>query len=322
VLCRLSDFLIESLLRWRHRRFDSGKIASVQIAIPVISVGSITIGGSGKTPAVLAILSLLEQANIAAAVLSRGYRRKTKGPQLIPHAGLAHDLAADYGDEPMLFRRYFPDIPVAVAAKRAEGAHLLKALQPRLILLDDGFQHRFLHRDLDILVFKKEFQGASACYFPCGELRDGLFRLKAASLILLEKGAPSTVKDFLSAFAPLIEYEMIPNLPEKDLLKEPIAAFCGVANPKRFFQTVAELGISAELELAFRDHITYSPRIIKRLNALKVSSFFTTEKDFVKLPPEFLNQNRVAAIRWGMEISEKNILLDIMKAVLNKRYIE
>ena len=322
MLCRLNDFFAEKLLRWRHQRFDTGRITTTSVPVPIISVGSISIGGSGKTPAILALLYLLQQEKIAPAVLSRGYRRKIKGARLIPTMGAMHQLAADYGDEPLLFRYHFPEIPLAVAEKRIEGARLLLPVKPEIILLDDGFQHRFLQRDLDILVFKKEFAGSSARYFPCGELRDALFRLEAASLILLEKSASPELRGFLKQFAPIFDYEMVPQPPDSSLLKEPIAAFCGVASPKRFFETVKELGVLVADEIAFRDHTVYSPKILTRLQSLNARTYITTEKDFVKLPPYFLNQNYVQPIRWEMRISDSHKLLEKIKVVLNKYYIE
>lgn len=174
------------ILKIRHALYDSGRIKSVQHPIPVISVGNITVGGTGKTPMVEYLVNLL-QGNCRVAVLSRGYKRKGKGFHLVTE----DDTAVIAGDEPLQIKRKFPAVLVAVDADRNHGVEQLLALpdgqRPELILLDDGFQHRRLKPSTDIVLVDYKRPIFKDNLLPAGHLRDLPEQIRRADAVVITK---------------------------------------------------------------------------------------------------------------------------------------
>ncbi|HDT12412.1 MAG TPA: tetraacyldisaccharide 4'-kinase, partial [Candidatus Marinimicrobia bacterium] len=246
---KIADYIIKT----RHDQYNTGKKVSYKIHTPVISTGSLTIGGAGKTPLTLYIARLLTQQNIHFSILSRGYRRHSKGLHVISIKNDSASEALKYGDEPVMIKQILPDIPVIVCEDRYTGAKFIEdTFKPQIILLDDGFQHRKLRRDLDILIFKKDFKGIKAGYYPFGDLRDSLKRLKEANFIFLEKGVSPEVKSFLQEKSHIIPFNISYSLTEKIRdNKKDITAFCGIAKPERFLETLTGLGFSPRIFIQF-----------------------------------------------------------------------
>ena len=173
-------------LKVRNRLYDSGRIKSVQHAVPVISVGNITAGGTGKTPMVEYLAGLL-QGGQRVAVLSRGYKRKSKGFRLVG----VEDTAAQAGDEPLQIKRKFPDVLVAVDKDRNHGVEQLLALpedrRPDVVLLDDGFQYRRLKPQLDIVLVDYSRPVFQDNLLPIGTLRDLPEQIGRAGVVVVTK---------------------------------------------------------------------------------------------------------------------------------------
>jgi len=312
---QIADYFI----RKRHDRYNTGKKASHKVRTPVISTGSLTIGGAGKTPLTHYIARLLYQQNISFSILSRGYGRKSKGLHEIINQNDSVSEACKYGDEPLMLKQLLPDIPVIVCEDRYTGARYIEdKYKPRIILLDDGFQHRRLRRDLDVLIFKKDFKGTEAGYYPFGDLRDSLKRLKEANFIFLEKMASSDVKSFLQEKSHIISFEFSYSLSEKirDKNKD-ITAFCGIAKPDRFLETMKILGLSPRFFIPFPDHVHYTPSRIRRLIKTESKSFITTQKDYVKLPAEFKTGYEINTIEMEIIPDKPDILLTSIKNLVN-----
>jgi len=260
----------------RNSLFDHGVLQSRRLQQPVISVGSLSSGGAGKTPFVIALGELLQSRGIRFDVLSRGYRRKTRGVLVVEPGG----SAADFGDEPLLIARRL-SVPVIVGERRYEAGRVAEQkFQPQLHLLDDGFQHRSLARNFDIVLLAAG--DSHDRLLPSGRLREPLGSLERADAVALPAG--------VAAEHPALRQKPIWRI-ERQLLLQNVAptpiAFCGIARPEQFFAQLRAAGVSPAAQLSFGDHHAYDQNDIQRLLAararLQAGGFLTTEKDAVNL---------------------------------------
>jgi len=260
----------------RNRLFDLGVLSSRRLEQPVISVGNLSVGGSGKTPFVIALGELLKTRGIHFDVLTRGYGRKTRGVLIAEPDG----AAADFGDEPLLIARRL-GVPVIVGESRYEAGRVAEQkFHPQLHILDDGFQHRSLARDFDIvLMIERDFDDR---LLPSGRLREPLSSLARADVVVMPPGLPTDHPALRQKPIWRIERELVlPNPPSSPVV------FCGIARPKQFFGQVRTAGVAPAAEIEFRDHHAYNRSDIARLldirDKFSASGFLTTEKDAVNL---------------------------------------
>jgi len=262
----------------RNSLFSRGVLQSRRLEQPVISVGGLSAGGAGKTPFVIALGELLKARGIRFDVLSRGYRRKTRGVLVVEPDG----TAADFGDEPLLIARRL-DVPVIVGERRYEAGRVAEQkFQPQLHLLDDGFQHRSLYRDFDIVLLAvSDFHDR---LLPSGRLREPLSSLERADAVVLPSGLAADHPALGQKPVWRIGRELVlPALPGTPFV------FCGIARPEQFFAQVNAAGITSAAQFSFGDHHAYDQSDIQRLRAarmkLDAGGFLTTEKDAVNLGP-------------------------------------
>ncbi len=257
-------------VQWRNRRFNTGKNSIYSAEIPVISVGNVSAGGTGKTPFVRMITALCRENNIIPAVISRGYGRKTHGV-VIAGNGLHGIIASadEAGDELLL---HAADGIAVAAEKRIDGCRTAQKLGATLCVLDDGFQHRQLRRDLDIVLLDTETLNGRA--IPFGVLREPLANIRRAHIVALHDGiSPERAKKLpLNPNSLLIRYttkigaayalgqtdRLAPNLTEKML------ALCGIARPYRFFSAI-ENNFAIVGKIAMSDHVHFNGRIVKKI---------------------------------------------------------
>ena len=261
----------------RNRLYDRGTLRAKRLRAPVVSIGSLSAGGAGKTPFLVLLGGLLKQRGLAFDVLSRGYGRRTKGVALVDPNGSPQE----FGDEPLLIVRKL-DVPVIVGEDRyAAGRFAEEKFAMQAHLLDDGFQHRRLARDFDIvLVTEQDLQDS---LLPIGRLREPLSSLSRASAIVLMDGV---VADRMSPrgsqLVVAVSRSIVP--PET---RDECFAFCGIARPQNFFAELRNAGVRVAGTRAFRDHHLYSAADIQLLLSLRQQSgattFVTTEKDVVNL---------------------------------------
>jgi len=260
----------------RNGLYDRGLLRAQKLQRPVVSVGNLTTGGSGKTPFVIALGELLKARGISFDVLSRGYRRKTRGVLVVEPDG----SAADFGDEPLLISRRL-GVPVIVGESRYEAGRVAeKKFEAQFHVLDDGFQHRSLARDYDIVLMTgQEFEDR---LLPAGRLREPVSSLKRADAVVLPE--ESAVDH--QALDGKIVWKMRRQISLAGASRSPVV-FCGIARPQQFFAQVRAAGIVPANEIAFRDHHGYRTVDIRRLQAAKAQfradGFVTTEKDAVNL---------------------------------------
>ena len=265
----------------RNTLFDRGVLSSRRLERPVVSVGNLSLGGAGKTPFVIALGELLKARGIRFDVLTRGYGRKTRGVLIVETDG----NAADFGDEPLLIARRL-GVPVIVGESRYEAGRVAELkFQPQLHILDDGFQHRSLVRDFDIvLMTERDFDDR---LLPSGRLRETLSSLRRADAIVLPRDLSAqemVIKS--SALQGKLIWQMNREIVMPAALLAPIV-FCGIARPQQFFAQVRAAGIAPAAEIEFRDHYAYDRSDIARLLAMRgnlgAGGFLTTEKDAVNL---------------------------------------
>jgi tetraacyldisaccharide 4'-kinase len=281
----------------RNMLFDRGILKSRRLERPVISVGNLSVGGSGKTPFVIALGELLKARGTRFDVLSRGYGRKTRGVLVVERDG----KAADYGDEPLLMARRL-GVPVIVGESRYEAGRVAeKKFQSQMHILDDGFQHRSLYRDFDmVLMTGQDFNDR---LLPSGRLREPLSSLRRADAIVLPG-------DFSGAGFENILGKPVWRMRREIAVSADMVApvvFCGIARPQQFFAEVRAAGITPAAEVKFRDHHSYDRSDIERLltmrDKLGADGFLTTEKDEVNLGPlqAELKPFAVAALKLTLE---------------------
>jgi tetraacyldisaccharide 4'-kinase len=278
----------------------------------VISVGNVSAGGSGKTPFVILLGELLKARGIKFDVLSRGYGRKTRGVKLVEPNGLPQD----FGDEPLLIARRL-QVPVVVGEDRYEAGRLAESrFGPQVHLLDDGFQHRGLARDFDIVLVTPE-DGRDRL-LPAGRLREPLRALQRADAVVLASGAAPEAFPLKSKMVWRVRRGIVPqSIPERAVV------FCGIARPQNFLLQLRAAGIEPVAEALFRDHYAYTEKDIRDLLELRKRSeaggFVTTEKDAVNLGGYLDALAPLAVVPVKMELSDGDNVVDTMLRVMEGR---
>jgi tetraacyldisaccharide 4'-kinase len=267
--------LYGAVVHTRNQLYDRGSLTIRRLQAPVVSIGNLTVGGSGKTPFVIALGELLKQRGIPFDVLSRGYARATKGVALVDPEGSPRD----FGDEPLLIARKL-HVPVIVGEDRYAAGQFAEAkLGLQLHLLDDGFQHRRLARDFDIVLITPT--DATDRLLPAGRLREPLSSLSRANAIVLTN---DTSCDGIPLSGQLWRAQR-GIVPPKT--KDPCFAFCGIARPQAFFDQLRAAGITLAGTRSFHDHHYYSDSDVRRLLELRKAcgaiAFLVTEKDAINL---------------------------------------
>lgn len=282
----------------RAALYGSGLLRPTGLSCRVISVGNITAGGTGKTPVTMLLASFLRSKGRRAVILSRGYRRKGSGVALVSDLDKILLSPEEAGDEPYLMALRLPGVPVVVAADRVEGGrYAIEKFRPDFIILDDGFQHMRLKRDLNILLVDGQEGFGNGYLLPRGVLRepvggirraDAVFvkgkRLKdSAADLLKEKSIPSL--SFTYNATSVYVLETGERVPAVSLKGKTFVAIAGLAKPESFFSTLEELGVVTAKSLAFPDHHSYTQHDLELIKkeAGPHGAVITTEKDGVKL---------------------------------------
>lgn len=288
----------------RNTLYDRGIFSVHRLARPVISVGNLSVGGSGKTPFVIALGELLKQRGISFDVLSRGYGRDSRQTEIVDPQG----PSAQFGDEPLLIARKL-NVPVVVSADRYQAGLLAeKKFSSRLHLLDDGFQHRRLHRDFDLVLLPKN--DVSARLLPAGPLREPLSSLRRADFVVLFDPV-----DLPNIKARILKAKRVVTL---DRARGKAFVFCGIARSRQFFDAVKSLGVEIAGKWSLGDHIRYRQADVDELLRAKqrcgADFCLTTEKDLVNLGPlaERLQPLRIAELQVELEAPEHmlNVILE------------
>ena len=288
-----------SIVALRNELYDRQIFSIHRLARPVVSIGNVSVGGSGKTPFTIALGRLLKQHGIAFDVISRGYKRSSTEVAVVDPNGSPEQ----FGDEPLLIARKL-QVPVIVGADRYQAGLFAEKRFPetRLHLLDDGFQHRRLHRDFDIVMLPAA--DLEDTLLPVGRLRESLSALQRADALVLDPGVkpPDGAKTI---------WRVRRKLSDETKLPQRLVAFCGLARPQQFFDALRQAGAELVDTAVFPDHHRYSKRDIDHLLQLqektKAEGFATTEKDAMNLGKLRLPETKIVALQMELEDPDEAI---------------
>jgi tetraacyldisaccharide 4'-kinase len=296
----------------RNALYDRRWLPAHTLVGSVISVGNLSVGGSGKTPFVILLGELLKARGIRFDVLSRGYGRRTRGVLQVDPGGLPRD----FGDEPLLIARRL-QAPVLVGEDRYEAGQFAEArFGAQIHLLDDGFQHRTLARDFDIVLVTPE--DARDRLLPLGRLREPLRGLRRADAVVLTSGASPESLPLEGKTVWRVRRAIIAqNIPPRPVV------FCGIARPQNLLLQLRAAGVAPVAEAFFRDHHAYSEKDVRDLLQLKQRSeaggFITTEKDAVNLGGYLDALAPLAVVPVKMELASAANAVDTILRVIDER---
>jgi tetraacyldisaccharide 4'-kinase len=305
-------------VRIRNRHYDRSG-SSRKASLPVISVGNLTVGGTGKTPIVAWLAERLIAAGFKPAVVSRGYGGSAgKGPRVVTKGS----TASECGDEPCLLASRLRGAVVLVGSDRHTAAESAKGNGADVVLLDDGFQHRRLARDLDILLLDGGRPFGNGRLLPAGPLREPLASMKRADVIVAtgsdSRDSASRIEELVrpyNAAAPVFGSRSR-RAGFFDADRRPVAAparavaFCGIARPERFRTDLQAAGVDVIAFSSFSDHHRFSTRELRELMELarvEEAALATAEKDLARLDPA--DDLQPVALRIEAEIFEEEVFL-------------
>ncbi len=303
----------------RNAFYDHGILKQQRLHGPVVSIGNLCVGGTGKTPFTQLLGDLLIQRGIEFDVLSRGYGRESTGIKVVDPDGLPQE----FGDEPLLLAKYFaakkPDNPpkVIVGADRYEaGRFAEQKFGPKLHVLDDGFQHRRLARDFDIVLLAPD--DADQVLLPVGRLREPLTALKRAHAVVATDEVNIQVFPVVPPFVWRVDRDIA--LPEQINRGMRVLAFCAIARPHRFFKDLRRHGLEPVAELTFRDHHRYAApdveKIVRESASSRADCCVTTIKDMMNLGNLVHRLAPLYAVRLSLKLREADSALEEILTVV------
>lgn len=299
----------------RNYFYDYGLIKISKVKRPVISVGNITAGGTGKTPMTIHLAEKARARGFKPGIVSRGYGRSSRGYQVVHNGREFKETVESSGDEPYLMARLLKDVPVVVSENRVDGAErLIQDYAVDIILVDDGFQHRRFFRDVNILLLNVLEKKNAYHMLPMGLLREPLSNIGRADYIFFTKGdgkdRPPKVDKYVDKIIEVnISYKlkkyMDGRLVDAEIPGFELFAFCGIAHPQEFFDSIRSYGIRISNSLHFFDHVIYDKKakskIIESISN-KGKGLITTEKDLVKLSDSFLDRFNVYILTMNFDV--------------------
>jgi tetraacyldisaccharide 4'-kinase len=321
---RVAEVPYTMAMRLRNRRYDAGRAEMHQVSVPVVSIGNLTLGGTGKTPMVAWIARWLRNHDVRVTLVSRGY-----GAQ-----------EGSRNDEALELEQILPDVPHLQNRDRVAAARLaIEEFACQMILLDDGFQHRRLARDLDIVLLDATQPFGYGHVFPRGTLREPFDSLARAGVValsradMIDQAARQEIRRRVERYTPQAAWVEVRHRPRvlrsargdemaiESLGGKRVAAFCGIGNPRGFRHTLESCGYQIADFRSFADHHAYSRGDVEELaqwtNSLGVEAAVCTHKDLVKIGIETLGQTPLWALAVGLEfLSGQSELEARLRAVL------
>lgn len=301
-------YVIWKIADFYYTRLKKGAL----LESPVISVGNITLGGTGKTPFILYLLEMLLAKNKKVLVLSRGYGGSKTGVVMDEDG---------FSDEVRLLKRRFPKVEILAGKDRLKNyfRYIENNAPPDIVILDDGFQHRKICRDIDIVMFDGELLIGNGALFPAGPLREPLSSVsKRADMVILKDGSNEAISKAKSWFSEkrVINFRVKGiklvdlswhSFDCESLKNKNVVAFCGIGNPESFRKTLLNFSIPFSDFVAFNDHINYTAKELKMLASKSADYYITTEKDAVKLAGNWFDKAKLLILVPEFE-AEENIL--------------
>jgi len=315
-----------------HRAaYERGWLRPARLPCRVVSVGSPTVGGSAKTPLAAWLARELHRRGRRVVLASRGYGRAGRDPVVVVSDGRAILCpAAEAGDEPLLLAAHAPGVPVIVGARRdAVGQRAIAAFGAEIIVLDDGFHHHRLARDVDLIALDGTAGLGNARVLPRGPLREPIATLsRAHALVTVDGPLPAQDEERLARVAPAIQRVAATRSPRslrplgggpprqpRDLQGRDVGMLCGIARPASFRRTLESLGARVVAERTYPDHHRYRAGDLRSLGAAH-GVWVTTEKDAVKLDEAWLSNTELWVLGSGLRVAGGDAFLDWLEAEL------
>ncbi|NQV16620.1 tetraacyldisaccharide 4'-kinase [bacterium] len=282
----------------RNLFFNLGIFKIHRVGTPIISVGNITVGGSGKTILVQSIIEYFIAHKKRPAVLSRGYGRTSRGLFLVADENSILGTSLSAGDEAFIIAQNFPGIPVVVSEDRVMGAKYLgKSFSPDVIILDDGFQHRRLYRDLDVLLLDTPANFHNHM-LPWGRLRESPRNIGRADQIIYSKnGLRANAFENLTLSLDVCVYDQNGNQLMLENLSGNYGMFAGLGNPECFFDSLQQIHGPTEIQIVLPDHAQYNESQLNLIRSNSCDYWITTQKDYFKLDAGFIKEHTVYYIK-------------------------
>lgn len=323
------------LIRARNLLYFLGWARAKRLPCAVVSVGNLTVGGTGKTPTTLWLAQALERSGYRVGILSRGYKRSGKGPVLLaPGFGksfLTEESPFAAGDEPVMMARLFGQ-RVGVGRKRHDvGERLLREQETDVLLLDDGFQHRQLKRDVDLLLLGADWQGS---LLPAGPFREPRGALRRADFLLVTGAKEEWARLLRRRPAEIIFYgslkpkalfgldgESWKEYPLSLLDRSKILAVSAIADPAPFYRAIHDWEGEIVDSIEFADHHSYTTKDWQRINraARNADLIVTTEKDILKLVRFPFARQKLLALRVEMVVENGEVLVAAVERAIDAK---
>lgn len=328
------------IVRGRNQLYDRRWFPSTQLSpLKIISVGNLTVGGAGKTPTTLWLAHALSSRGHKVGIITKGYKGNTTEVTVVGTNGRPLAIPDEVGDEAVMLARLFPGVVIAGRDRVASAQFARDQLGLEIVILDDGFQHRRLNRQVDLLLFNGGKDLDNRWLLPAGPFREPLSVVRRADIILVTKTQRATNPtarrrgwEALSQKKPVYYGEMKPlalvsserrewrEWPLSELSGKRILALTGIADPTPFYHSLQEWGVETAEILEFPDHHRYSQTDWHTISAVgqKVDLIVTTEKDLVKLERYPFATGKLVALRVQLAIQQADRLLaDIERQLMN-----
>ena len=314
----------------RNKLFDKGFFEARELECKVVSVGNLTVGGSGKTPMTLYLAEYFRDKGFKPVILSRGYKGKISGVSIVTDGNKIFLGPEESGDEPYLMATKLKEVPIIVSRNRYEGGLVaIKEFDPDVIILDDGFQHRGLKRDLNIVLVDSVRNFGNEYLVPRGILREPVKSIGRADLMMLKGGDDSADMSFNKS---IVKFSYAPkgifagnsgSEEDVEFLKgKNVITVSAIASPKGFVSTVEKIGAVIKENLIYTDHYDYEEEDLEEINDIALkndnSIVVTTEKDYVKLNGLSGSLKNVWVLKVGVQIDsgEEELLEKIEEKIL------
>jgi tetraacyldisaccharide 4'-kinase len=343
--------LYELAVRLKIAAYETNYLRPKRLRAAVISVGNVTLGGTGKTPIVEYLARYLASEGRSVAILTRGYRRSTRGQQVLNAPGATQQAMTDrvadadahlnYGDEPVMLARMLPEVPIVIDADRFEAGRRAEEMGADVVILDDGYQHLRLSRDLNLLLLDATDPFGGSEMVPFGRLREPLYALKRADAIIITRanrafdqgpllgairyccGDAVPILYFYSAITRLRHLATGAVYDVAEFAGWKASLLCGIGNPEAFAEDVLEAGISVVAEHFYRDHHVYGQAdvdsIEQKARTAAADLIITTEKDSVRLEGLKFGEVPVYAAQLEIQSEDEIRLKSLVLRTLHKR---
>ncbi len=339
IAAHILSFFYLFIVNFRNWLYDNKILKEARLACPVISVGNITVGGTGKTPCVILLARMLQEKGLKPAVISRGYGGRKTGPANVVSDG--HNILLDSeiaGDEPVLLAHRLKGVPVITGAKRIiTGKTAIEQFGADVLLCDDAMQHRQVFRDVNLVLLDSKAIKGNHHVLPRGKLREPIKGIRRASAVLFTRADETTQTD--ETLIHMIHREKIPvfksihriedilsgdektQMPASALEGKTVYAFCGIANPDSFKNTLLDAKINLMALDVFQDHHPYREQELAKIRSNFVQSgadyLMTTEKDAMRLQhyPDFLKELFMLRIKMEIQPSSQGFENFIMEKI-------